>query len=280
MGTSIVGIDAATSPKKVGLARGEITGDVVRVVEAMLGSEVDSVVETIASWAVGNRVLLAVDAPLGWPRALGRGLHGHRAGQRLPGVAQDLFRRTTDRFVHEQLGKLPLEVGADRIARTAHAALGLLHDVRTRLGAPVPLVWTPGFEGVATIEVYPAATLLSRRAPATGYKGREAAAQDSRQTILSALRDDWTLRVDRDLLASSDDRLDAAVCVLAGADFIRGQSLAPDSTQREAAEFEGWIWSRAHLKTSSRGLPRRLDGENLGSSRPSAPSAWRRDGIA
>lgn len=241
---TIVGIDAATSPKKIGLAHGELDGDAVRVIEATLGSEVDSVVETIASWATGNRVLLAVDAPLGWPRALGRGLHRHRAGQRLPGVAHDLFRRTTDRFVHEQLGKLPLEVGADRIARTAHAALGLLDDVRARLGAPVPLVWTPEFEGVAVIEVYPAATLLSRRAPATAYKGREATALDGRQTILSALRNDWTLKVDPGLLASSDDRLDAAVCVLAGADFLRGHSLAPDSARREVAEVEGWIWFR------------------------------------
>lgn len=240
--TTIIGIDAATQPKKTGLARGRLDSDELVITDIALGSEVKSLVETVAAWCADGPTLVAIDAPLGWPAPLARGLHGHRAGQVLEGEGHELFRRVTDRFVHEQLGKLPLEVGADRIARTAHAALGLLDDVRARLGAPVPLVWTPEFEGVAVIEVYPAATLLSRRAPATAYKGREATALDGRQTILSALRNDWTLKVDPGLLASSDDRLDAAVCVLAGADFLRGHSLAPDSARREVAEVEGWIW--------------------------------------
>ncbi len=240
--TTIIGIDAATQPKKIGLARGHLEhGDLI-ITDVVLGSEVESVVETTASWTGDSSTLLAIDAPLGWPAPLGRGLHGHRAGQVLDGEGHDLFRRVTDRFVHQRLGKLPLEVGADRIARTAHAALRLLGEVRSRAGLEIPLAWSPDVAGVAAVEVYPAATLLSRRATATGYKGDGESARDYRQTILSALRSDWTLQVDPDLLAGSDDRLDAAVCVLAGADFLRGQSVAPDSAQREAAEVEGWIW--------------------------------------
>jgi len=241
--TILVGIDAATQPKKIGLARGRLERDgTVIIDEAVLGSAVASVPDVIASWLGDGLALLAVDAPLGWPAPLARGLHGHRAGRRLPGDAHDLFRRTTDRFVHKTLGKLPLEVGADRIARTAHSALRLLDEVRVRAVESIPLAWTPGFEGVAAIEVYPAATLVSRQATATGYKGADAIARDYRQTILNTLRSDWTLKLDPDLLVGSDDRLDAAVCVLAGADFLRGESIAPDASQSGVAQAEGWIW--------------------------------------
>jgi len=217
--TTVVGIDAATQPKKIGLARGRLGPDgTVVIEESVLGSSVESVPEKVASWVCDGPALLAIDAPLGWPAPLARGLREHRAGQRLEGEARDLFRRTTDLFVHETLGKLPLEVGADRIARTAHSALRLLDEVRARTGLEIPLAWSPEVVGIAAIEVYPAATLLGRRAGATGYKGSEPVARDHRETILSALRGDWTLGVDSDVLARSDDVLDAAVCVLAGAD--------------------------------------------------------------
>ncbi|MEX1361730.1 MAG: DUF429 domain-containing protein [Nannocystaceae bacterium] len=245
MRSTIIGIDAATQPKKTGLARGRLDGGELVVTDVALGSELESLVETVASWCADGPTLLAIDAPLGWPAPLARGLHGHRAGQVLEGDGHELFRRVTDRFVHRRLGKLPLEVGADRIARTAHATLRLLGEVRARADREIPLAWSPDVVGVAAVEVYPAATLLGRRVGATGYKGSDGTAVDNRRTILSALGNDWTLEVDADLLASSDDRLDAAVCVLAGADFLRGRSVAPDGGQREAAEVEGWIWFRS-----------------------------------
>lgn len=46
-----------SQPKKVGLAHGYLDGDEVVVTEVVLGSEVESVVETIVSWSVGRRVL-------------------------------------------------------------------------------------------------------------------------------------------------------------------------------------------------------------------------------
>lgn len=50
-----------------------------------------------------------------------------------------MFNRLTDRLIHQRIGKKPLEVGADRIARTAHAArmhwaqLGKLNGAPPRL---------------------------------------------------------------------------------------------------------------------------------------------------
>src|SRR5437016_7332440 len=49
-----------------------------------------------------------------------------------------MFRRVTDDVIYERLGKRPLDVGADRIARTAHAALRFLEELRGFLGSTSP----------------------------------------------------------------------------------------------------------------------------------------------
>lgn len=241
--TTIIGIDAATQPKKIGLARGMLTGDRVVIDHVVRGSEVSSPAGAIASWVRGP-TLLAIDAPLGWPWPLGGALAAHRAGQEVGGDPHELFRRTTDRHVHATLGKLPLEVGADRIARTAHATLRLLGDVRRRVPAEIPLAWSVGQSGTTAIEVYPAATLIGRRISLTGYKKNDAVGLDARRAILAALARQWRLDVDAGSLTQSDDCLDAAVCVLAGADFLRGLCVEPGEADRERAEAEGWIWFR------------------------------------
>jgi hypothetical protein len=88
-----------------------------------------------------DNVLIALDAPLGWPRALGACLQSHMAGAPLDSEANALFRRATDDEIKVRLSKRPLDVGADRIARTAVAALELLGALRRETGRPVPLAW-------------------------------------------------------------------------------------------------------------------------------------------
>jgi len=44
------------------------------------------------------------------------------------------------------------------------------------------------------------------------------------------------------MLEKNDDALDAAICVLAGADFLRGEAAEPPDI--ETARKEGWIWFR------------------------------------
>jgi hypothetical protein len=80
-------------------------------------------------------------------------LANHRAGAELGVKAHDLFRRATDRFIRQHFGKQSLDVGADRIARTAHSALVLLGILRRRLGEPIPLAWDPNIREVSAIEV-------------------------------------------------------------------------------------------------------------------------------
>lgn len=71
-----------------------------------------------------------MDAPLGWPRPLGPALSDHRAGEPIDPPADTLFHRETDGVVHRTVGKRPMEVGADRIARTARSAVELIGELR------------------------------------------------------------------------------------------------------------------------------------------------------
>ena len=242
---TIVGVDCSTRPEKVGLARGLLRRDGgLSVSRATLGSAVDSPAISIARWLdASEHFLIAMDAPLGWPAPLADVLSAHRAGQPLPGEADRLFRRAIDEFVHTELKKRPLDVGADRIARTAKWALSLLQQVRERLKLPIPLVWIPGEES-GVIEVYPAATLKSRGILATGYKDKQA--EDKRRRIFERLQEEIEAgdmpseEIER--VTNRDDLLDGVVCVLAGADFVRGETFRPQDCAK--ARREGWIWFR------------------------------------
>lgn len=249
MGLTIIGIDAATDPRKIGLVRGWFDGTHGVVREVRLGAKVPPVSETIAGWIEGP-TLLAIDAPLGWPAPLGRVLAGHRAGQPLAADAkEEVFDRLTDRRICERIGKKPLDVGADRIARTARKALELLEEVRRRAGEAIPLVWAPMTAGVGCIEVYPAATLQVRAIESTKYKRGQKDSVDkrrARERILESLaREVDVSAIEREELLRCDDVLDAVVCLLAGLDFVRGRAVGPADEEREVAVQEGWIWVRA-----------------------------------
>jgi hypothetical protein len=179
--------------------------------------------------------------PLGWPAALAETLAGHTAGRVVRGDPHLLFRRDTDRFVKAAIGKQPLDVGADRIARTAHAALGLLGDVREVSGREIPLAWSPGVpDGAVAIEVYPAATLEALGIRSSGYKNRGDV--ERRREIIRGLAPHIHLPSDTTALESNADVLDAVVCAAAACDFLRGEVMSPEDRPR--AEREGWIWVR------------------------------------
>jgi predicted RNase H-like nuclease len=241
----VVGVDCATTEERTGLAYGVVERDgPLELKRVTLGTAGESAAATVASWLTeSTRYVVALDAPLGWPAVLGPALSAHRAGEPVEGEAERLFRRDTDRFVHAELGKLPLEVGADRIARTARAALDLLQEIREVSSKRVPLLWKPG-RGAGAIEVYPAATLLSRGISPRGYKGDTSAGRKAREDILDRLGSElcFARSHDRDPLVDNDHMLDAAICAVAAADFARGDALAPEDSTR--AKREGWIWFR------------------------------------
>jgi hypothetical protein len=240
----IVGIDCATVDAKIGIALGEAGPREVVVSEVRLCTAEEKAADLVTRWlreALQRRSLLAIDAPLGWPKNLLSALAGHRAGEAVSVEPNLMFRRATDRFVHDALGKTPLEIGADRIARTAHSALRLLADVGQRIGAQIPLAWDPSWTGIAAIEVYPAATLLARKMMASGYKKRSNSGE--REGLVRDLRAHMKLPESCQSMADSADALDAAICVLAGGDFVQGHVHPP--LDHRLAEHEGWIWFRA-----------------------------------
>ena len=144
-----------------------------------------------------------------------------------------------------KVGKLPLDVGADRIARTAHAALSLLENTRSYIGETVPLAWSPDFSAsCGVIEVYPAGTLAAYGQIARGYKGLDG--QAIRLNMVDWLASRMECTADRTLMAANPDVLDAALCVLAGVDFLRGDVYFPDNDA--TAQKEGWIWVRKKLE--------------------------------
>lgn len=238
------GIDHSTNPKLVGLALAVLDQTRAEVLEVRTGgSKAPS--DVIAEWAQRHgRVLLALDAPLGWPMALDLALAGHQAGRPLGADANSLFRRATDDFVAADIGKRSLDVGADRIARTAHSALELIADLSRVLESSVELAWAPDFNGgIAAIEVYPAATLKTYGLPSSKYKKTDQ--RDTRLSIVEGIEQRLALSCEREPLLDNADILDAVLCVLAAKDFLEGKCQLPQDIN--LAKKEGWIWLRSAL---------------------------------
>jgi len=237
----IIGVDCSTLAKKTGIcvARVEASRCVVEVANVCKDvAPADFIAAQIQS---GEQFLIAIDAPLGWPQAMGDLLSWHQAGQVLDIDSNMLFRRHTDRFIKDKLGKQSLDVGADRIARTAHAALQLLEQVRSTTGMDIPLAWSGGdLNGVEAIEVYPAATLISHGIDSRGYKEKNAV--DARGKLLSKLMNLVDFECVIDPVVDCDDVLDAVVCGIAGFDFLSGAAFIPEDVV--LAKREGWIWAR------------------------------------
>jgi hypothetical protein len=238
----IIGVDCAAQAKNVGIALAQRFTSSWRVVKTMDCRDATSPAEIIAEWiGYSNQTLLALDAPLGWPASLGDSLSKHSAGLQITEPANTLFRRETDRFIARLIGKTPLDVGADRIARTAYSALVLLAELRKRLGESVPLAWaTLPKDRVAAIEVYPAATLLAYGAIIKGYKADTGLVQ--RKAIFRILEEHLDCSTLKMQVYESAHILDATVCILAGIDFLVGRAIQPEQIQ--LAWKEGWIWVR------------------------------------
>ncbi len=242
MKVRIIGVDCATQPPRMGLAVGEHTATDRCIIKVAQEPTQNAILDRIVSWInPAIPTLLALDAPLGWPADLGQLLVTHQAGQPLDIPANQLFRRLTDRVIKKEIGKQSLDVGADRIARTAHAALNLLDEISQRVQQPIPLAWqTPLTASITAIEVYPAATLSVYNLIRTGYKGSNG--QAIRQEMIKDLAHYIDLPAQPELMIENDDVFDAAVCILAGIDFLQGQTIPP--TDWNLAKKEGWMWVR------------------------------------
>jgi hypothetical protein len=245
---SIIGIDCSTQPARTGLVFARYRNRKIELVSNLNAGDITDysplpdhrwypLVKQCQDWiGKDENVLFCMDAPLGWPETMRNVLSQHRAGELLGMEARDLFNRSTELFVDATIQKRPLEIGANLIARTAAAALELLSSLRVMLRMDLPLLWEQGpITGSGVIEVYPTATIIGRVGAGTKLNFKT-----KTDILLPLLEMDFGLE-SIDLLESSDDHiLDAAMCVLAGADFIEKRCHEPPD--RELAEKEGWIW--------------------------------------
>ena len=123
MSVTIIGIDCAVAEKNVGIAVGSFANGSCKLLSLPDLPKNQSIAEFIKDRIEQSvQTLLALDAPLGWPHALGRVLSDHSAGAKISIPADLLFRRATDRFVKQKFDKQPLDVGADRQDSVRHAA--------------------------------------------------------------------------------------------------------------------------------------------------------------
>lgn len=246
----LVGLDAASQHSKFGYALGRLDPDTSTVVvehAGLLGDADDPLRHRVAPFVRGGgRVLVAIDAPLGWPDGMRSFLGGHAAAGPPPAdlAKDDCFRRRTDIAVRAI--KLPLEVAADRIARAAFEALCVLRELRVLSQQPLALAWAPGFDGAASIEVYPGATLAARKLSQAPYKLIGQAS--GRAQILDALARarliaELPMEARTRALANADV-LDAILCMVAARDFLAGECAPPDETHLDQIKREGWIWVR------------------------------------
>ena len=250
----LVGIDCSTNPRDVGIALAEL-GDTIRVCEVHTGTK--DPWRKVADWLLARdtqSALIALDAPLGWPSALANELTSHSAGSPVRTHSNEVFRRFTDRHIKCSIGQQPLDVGADRIARTAHATLKELSTLRERCGTSIPLAWwKDNIEGIHAIEVYPAATLISHGLPCDKYKDkRNPDHRCVREEIATNLPDIKLAGNCLETALDNADGLDAVVCLLAAADFVRGDADPPPKDKNKVVYREGWIWCRKAQSQSAR----------------------------
>jgi hypothetical protein len=249
----IVGVDCATKSERPGVSVADFSEGILTLRECGTCGKGTSPEGYLYPVLRDNAsALLALDSPLGWPSAPGRNLVEPKAGSPISDDSDTLFRRLTDKTIQEKLGKTPLEVGADRIARTARTALSFIGGLEELLGRRIPLAWNPEIEGsIRAIEVNPAGTL--RAYEILGYIEMAGIARDRKVRLLESLMQSGRIVFDTDSEKglSNEHALDSVLCSVAGADFLQGLSICPPRGQEHFARKEGWIWVRDPLRKPS-----------------------------
>lgn len=233
--TTTIGIDLSAEPRGTAIAHLEWSPHGAVLAELQVGCD-DAAVLTAMQQV---DAMVGIDCPFGWPVDFVRLVADHTADRlempaELPqGWRRDYTLRATDRWVHTQLGLVPLSVAADLIG---HPAIRLA-ALRSRLPDPVraPL---DGSGHLA--EVYPAGALKQWGLPHRGYK--RAANLEARNLLVDKLRDKapWLdLGTHEVAVRNSDDALDAVLCGLI-ARAVQLKATHPPYDV-DLARREGWI---------------------------------------
>jgi hypothetical protein len=172
-------------------------------------------------------IVLAVDAPFGFPRAFqdllaGRPVPTFPASG--PEIDNPFAYRDTDREIFRVFNKKPLSASFDKLGNNATVAMVHVHRLARLHGARVPPFTEPRAGTPTIIEVYPALTKQKRKC---------------HPRIASLLPDGLV-----------EDAYDASICaILALAFALRDECVpelvGPSAEQLSPAQTEGWIYYAA-----------------------------------
>lgn len=235
--TATLGIDLASQAKLTAACVIEWTPAHAEIRVLRAGVDDAGIIQLARDRAVTK---VGIDAPFGWPQMFVDAVSSYMASGSWPATApQELAFRTTDRYVREITGRLPLSVSADRIAYTAMRCASLL----TKLAKGKRVDRTG--RGLAA-EVYPAAALRQWELAATGYKGPGEDQKRARAELIRGARSAtaaWLHITDSQLaqLDENDHLLDAFLAAMIARAAAVGLALPIPREHWAAAEAEGWI---------------------------------------
>lgn len=194
---------------------------------------------------------IGIDVPLGWPLGMVELLDRWHAGEPIAAPVDlradgsPLLHRGTDRAVHRRIGKWPMAVGAEKLARVALRAFDLLSLSSREIDRS-------GLAG-GVIETYPKALVACWLGTSgDGTKG----SAEHRAAVLDMIERALALRLesaDRERIIGSgkrDHHFDALLCALAARAAAIGLTEPPGARELVAARLEGWI----HLPSPGVGL--------------------------
>jgi len=239
----IIGFDSAVQEKNIGLVLCNYENGVLTLEDKKNNTLTSE--KQILIWSANDEsIIMGIDSPLGWPAGFGLSLKDHIAGNNINIDATSFFERETDKFIYKTFKKKPLEVSADRIARTAYYTLNRINTINNKIATKYEILWNhnnPLSKGF--IEVYPAATLLANEIEIKGYKDNK----NCRERILEELKSKYNFVITQNIdITTIDHDFDAFICCLAIHDFIQRNVYFPDN-QINKYKTEGWIWTKRKI---------------------------------
>ncbi|WP_046226982.1 DUF429 domain-containing protein [Paenibacillus dauci] len=242
----IIGIDCATEHKNTGICVYDYNNK--KFIAYKAASTTMDTINSILKDHSKENFLLCWDTPLGWPIDFSSSLVNHLAGQYLRSAPLNFFNRSTDLFCHSLLGKKPLEITTNRIARTTHKTLGIINELQMKY-PKMKLLWDPKEEfEIGYIEVYPVTWLLSesivpnKTKQYDSYKGTEQKNQRRRLDIIKELRKrGMKFNGMYKRMIKEEHFFDACLCCLGGKDFLDDRTIRPINNI-SSIQKEGWIW--------------------------------------
>lgn len=233
-----VGVDLAAEAAATAIAIVRWSPGRAVVTSVQVGANDEAIID-----AIGGSAKVGIDCPLGWPNPFVDFITAHRYGHvdalgDQPGLERrrPLAYRTTDIATAKLVGRWPLSVSSDRIARTAMRAAVLL----AKLAAQDRPVDRSG-AGVV-VEVYPAASLrvwgLTHRDRRRKTDVNRLSATVDRLTTAAPWLDLCSFGP---LCRASDHALDSVLAALTARAAFLELTNRPTVEQLPVAQTEGWI---------------------------------------